>query len=487
MKKGDIKSYFTRKVGSDFLDVFSHAKNYVTAELLSKGLAFISLPIFTRLLTPDEYGVMSVFISLVTVLSIVVSLGLRGAVSRYYYEPHNDFFNFYSSSFWFVTFSGIAFIVLIILSKNFLKSFLNIPLGMIYFSMFIVIPQALFELYQSYLQAAKKSKKVAILNGGNALAVTILSIAIMFILKEERYYGKAIAQLVVICFILAIIIYRIKDHLTFRVEKEHVKYALIFGLPIVLHLLSNYILTTFDQIIINNLVGKTETGFYSIAYRIGMMQSIISAGILKAWTPLFYERMNKREYIAIDILVKKYSYFVLFIALLLIFFSKEAINILVDKSYREALYIIPIIIGAYYFSFGYTIYVNYAFYEKKTKNIALFTIIAGALNILLNYLLIPELGYKVAAYTTLISFFILFLLHYINVKYFIKIYNLVSIKTFFLPTLLLILIVLTYFLITELQLNYWYSLIIRIIIVGILSLIYFKNIKKLNINQTDKE
>lgn len=483
LKYSKVIALFKNKAGADFINVFSHAKNYVTAELFSKGLAFLSLPILTRLMTPDEYGVMAVFVSFCTVASIIFGFGFRGAVSRYYYEQTKDFYSFFSSSFWFIALLGIPLLILAYFYSDFLKDFLNIPLGMIYFSLAIVIPQALFELYQGYLQSASNSKKVAFLNIVNATIITVLTIGIMFFMREEKYYGKAIAQLVAIFVMLGVMLYGIKGYLTFSIEKTHIQYGLIFGLPVVLHLLSNYILTAFDQIIINDLVGKKETGFYSIAYRIGMMQNIIAAGILKAWTPIFFEKMNRKDYVSINSLIKKYSFFILLIALVLIFFSEEIVDVLVDNSYKEALSIIPIIIAAYYFSFVYTIYVNYSFYKKKTKNIAFFTILAGIVNISLNYMLIPKLGYKVAAWTTLISFIVLFLLHYFNVKYIIKISNLVSIKTFIIPVILLAIIVGSYFIILTLEVDYWIILALRLMVVVLFGTICLKYIKRVDVSK----
>ena len=188
-------------------------------------------------------------------------------------------------------------------------------------------------------------------------------------------------------------------------------------MPVIVHLLSQNILNTFDQIIINQLIGSRETGLYSVAYKIGMIQNIISMGILKSWTPIFYEKLNENKISDINELAKNYGLIVSLVAVGLIFFSQEIITILVDNEYHEALSLIPIIIVSYFFFFLYTMYVNYAFYHKKTKAIALFTIIAGGINIGLNYLLIPEYGYIAAAWTTLASYVILFVLYYINVKW----------------------------------------------------------------------
>ncbi|GAH32940.1 unnamed protein product, partial [marine sediment metagenome] len=77
--------------------------------------------------------------------------------------------------------------------------------------------------------------------------------------------------------------------------------------------------------------------------------------------------------------------------------------------------------------FLYTLYGNYSFYRKKTGLISLTTLFAGGINIGLNYWLIPIYGYVAAAYTTLVSYFLLFLFHFLNVKYILKEKDIISI------------------------------------------------------------
>jgi len=470
-----IKKNFN--IGKDFLELITHSKNYVLAQFLTMGLAFITMPIFTRLMSPEDYGVMSVFTSFVGIISIIFGLGVGGAITRYYYEDKDDFFDFLNSNVWLIIIASVTLTGLAIIFRNKLQTFLNIPFGMIYIAFGIAIPQAIFQLYKSYLRASKRSKKLASLDVIGALVGTGLAILIMIQMNEDRYYAKAIGQAVSAIMMFLLTFWFLRKEINFNLKKEHLSYSLIFGLPIILHLLSGNILNTFDQIIINQLVGQHQTGIYSVAYKIGMIQSLISTGILRAWTPIFYDKLNKGKYEDINALAKKYAFIVMFVAIFLIFFTKEIITILADKRYHEALGIIPIIIVSYFFLFLYTMYVNYAFYEKKTKNIAAITIIAGGVNILLNYLLIPSFGYIVAAWTTLISYVVLFLLHYINVKWIIKIKRITNIKIFILPTLLLFLFSVFYYLLTEYVEYYTLNLIIRVLVFSLFSYIFYQIFK----------
>ena len=179
---------------------------------------------------------------------------------------------------------------------------------------------------------------------------------------------------------------------------------------------------------INKMVGSSEAGIYAFAYKIGMLLLIVTVALNQAWVPQFFEKLKNGEFKQIRLIVIKYSIIVSVFASILVFFAPFLVKIFAPEEYASALPLVPVIIIGFLFHFMYVFYVNYAFYEKKTVLIAIFTIIAGIVNLGLNYYLIPRYGYTVAAWTTVISYFILFLLHFININYVIKMKNVVPLR-----------------------------------------------------------
>lgn len=466
------------KLSNDLKELIYHSKNYISADLLTKGLAFLTLPIFTRWMTTSEYGIMSVYISFTGILAVIFSFGIRGAISRYYYEANNDFFSFLSSNLWFVFITSLVFTILVFIFKEEIYSFLNIPYSLIFIAIIVTIPQVIIQFYQAYLTAAKKSRRVAYMNIIYGLVSTILAVLIMYNMDNELYYAKAYSQLIGGILIMGISIWYLKDHIKLNINKLHLKYSIVFGLPIVLHLLSQDLLNTFDQVIINQLLGSNEAGLYSVAYKIGMIQSIISLGTLKSWTPIFYEKLNENDINDINKLAGKYSYILGLIATMLILFSKELFLIFADNKFEEAITLIPIIIVSYYFFFLYTIYVNYAFYKKRTKLIALFTVIVGCINIILNYILIPKLGFIAAAWTTLISYIFLFIFQYLNVKYLLKITNLTPLRVFIPPLIIVSASCFIYYYLFSINISYFIELILRLLLVFLILITIILKIKE---------
>lgn len=470
-----IKVSFQKIFDKDFVHFANHSKNYIFADVIIKGIAFLSIPIFTRLLDPYDYGVIAIFGSFVSIFTIIGDLGISGSVTRFYYEKNDKFEEFFGSVIGFVIIWSFSISFILYLLRYKLKLFFSIPIDIIIIGISVVFTGVFLKILLAFFMAAKKSKKYAKTKVIKAVLFLLVSLFLTIILKNNKYYGKIAGRLIIEIIFLVYAIIIIYKHSKLKFNLSYIKYSLFFGIPIVFHLLSGYILKSFDKIIINQLIGMKETGLYSFAYKIGMMQNIITMGALKAWTPIFYEKMNKNKNLELEGLAKKYSKFVYFLAVILILFSKEIVYVMADKKYHSSLNVVPIVIISYLFLYLYTMYVNYSFYKKKTFLIAFFTIIAGLTNISLNYLLIPKYGYIAAAWTTLISYFLLFILHYLNVKYFLKIKKIIKLKVFIPNLIKILLIILTYFILNGFFDNYFIILILKILLVLITFFIFFYN------------
>ena len=471
--KVKIKNYLSRNLSPDLFEFLLHAKNYVYADIFRKGLAFISVPIFTRLLIPADYGVLAIYFSFMGFFSIISGLGIRGSVTRYYYEERDDFDSFLGSNLILCIGWSVLIIIIMIFIKPVLLNFFNVPFTLLSLAAGTAFFSIIFQNYVAYLQASKQSKIVAKLNVIMGISVLFIGIILTVLLKENRYYGKAIAYFFISIIFVLICLKPLLELSKLHIKKKHIKYSLVFGVPIVFHLLSGRILNDFDRFIINQLVGKKETGLYSFAYNVGMIQNIIVMGMLTAWTPIFYGKLNKKKFNDIDILASKYAKITFIVAYGLILFSRELVIILADKKYHASMDIVPIVIVSYVFFFLYTIYVDYAFYYKKTYLIAVFTIVAGIMNIGLNYLLIPIYGYEVAAWTTLLSFALLFILHYCNVKFVIKSERIISLKMLLFNFFILIVFIFIFIFISQFINTYFLNFIIKVFLITLLIVVYF--------------
>lgn len=212
--------------------------------------------------------------------------------------------------------------------------------------------------------------------------------------------------------------------------KKYWKYAFVIAFPMMWHTLAGNVLTTSDRVMIKSYCGSDAVGLYSIPYSYASMVQILWISMNSAWTPWALERIDEGDYKSVKSATILYTLFFGVIIFVFLLVSPEVLYIMGGKTYISAIGVIPPIMVSYVFNFAYAFYANVEVYYKKQNYIAICTGIAAVVNILLNALLIPRYGYTVAAYTTLVGYIVLLLMHFLCC-YFLKKIHLVNNKFIF--------------------------------------------------------
>lgn len=217
-------------------------------------------------------------------------------------------------------------------------------------------------------------------------------------------------------------------------DLKHWKYCLALSVPIVFHTLSSMILAQSDQQMLKMMIGEEKTAPYSYAYNMSALANAVWLAFNNAWTVWYYDRSKEGANGLIVNLYKKYSLFVLLFNIAVMFVSPDLVLWLGGENYAAGANIIPLMMIGCFFMFLYTFPVNYESYSRKTKFIAFGTACAAGVNIALNFWFIPNMGITGAAITTLMAYGMLFLFHYLIVKFMIKGFQ-ISFKNLLLPAL----------------------------------------------------
>jgi len=161
------------------------------------------------------------------------------------------------------------------------------------------------------------------------------------------------------------------------------------------------------------MVSSDAAGIYSFSYTISTLFTVAFQSLDKVWRPWGYEKMHEKNYEAMKDRANKYAFGMAMFAVMIIMVSPEMIKVLGDRDYWESTTcVVPVIIGAY-FIFLYSLPSLVEFVHEKTGYIAVGSISAAAMNIILNYIFIPIFGYVAAAYTTMITYGMSCIFHYI--------------------------------------------------------------------------
>jgi O-antigen/teichoic acid export membrane protein len=452
-----------KSLDEDQFEFFSHSFRYFLGSVLVKALSFISIPIMTRLLIPEEYGLIAIVDATTQVLIVFMMLNFHSSMIRYYHDHKNEISTYLTSTFVFLFFYNLVIMVVLFYFRREISIFISIDSKLFILSIIISFSSILITIYLSYLQTSSKSKKYNIIIFFRSLFSIGLSILLIVLLSKDKYLGQIYAMIIINSIFSFYVICSLLKLLAMKFDFSKVKYALKYGVPLIPHALSGIILVQFDRLILNQLIGSYDVGIYSFAYNVGILMNIVVMALNKSWVPMFYKKLSKHEYKKINNISIKYTAIILFIALGLILFSKELVIIFADSAYYSALDLVPIIVLSYVFVYFYTIYANYSFYRKKTIIISLNTIIAGSINIILNYVFIPQYGSIGAAYTTLFSYIMLFILHFIYTKFFLK-ENCPSLFSYLRSILFFILLLGIYFIFSRFELHFFINIIMKLIL-----------------------
>jgi len=420
------------KYDRDFAIFLKHGSKYTIANFFVKAISFFAIPIYTRLLTPSDYGILAVFGSAVGIFSIIYGLQMYGSVGRYYLEKTDDFSDFLGTNL-------IALVLIIVVEgaifwvfKEQIMKFFMLPESLFPFLIALSIVSFGFAIYGNLLVVKRNSSEYTLISVFKALSFFFLSVFLMYHMKSDRYLGSIYARLLVTIVVFGYSFYKLFPMVKFNFKMEYLKYSINYNLPAIPGALSGFILAFFDRIIINQLTNSANTGLYSLAYNISMVLSVIYGGLFAAWFPTFIENMRDKKYNKIRILTSRFTDIVFFFALLIAIFSNEIIYFMAPPKYYAALHLIPIITIGYIFLFISNMYRCFTSYRKeKIIVVSMNLLIVAALNIGSNYLFIPKYGYSIAAVTTAFSYLLLMFLNYFTVRYLLK-ENVLYLKMFLL-------------------------------------------------------
>ena len=244
---------------------------FTICSFLQKGISFITVPIFTRLMSTEEYGTYTVYLSWLQILTIMTSLYLFNGVydnAMAKYEKQRDEYTSAMQGLTLVI-TGAVF-ALYCFTSGFWEKILNLPKSMI----LLMFLEALLSPALSYWSGRQRFEyRYRILVCVTILQALMNPIASLVLIRMNG--GTAMMRIlgivgVQICICVPIIVFQFCKGKEFF-SKEYWGYALRIGIPIVPHYLSGIILNQGDRIMIDKMVGKTEVALYGLAYSIGML------------------------------------------------------------------------------------------------------------------------------------------------------------------------------------------------------------------------
>lgn len=410
---------------------------FFVCSVLQRGISVITTPIFTRLLSTEEYGQFSVFNSWLTIAQIVVTLQLAGGVYTMGIVKFKEEEKVFTSSL-----QGLNLVLCLAwtgvywIFRDFWNQLFSLTTVQMLAMLLMIWSTAAF----SFWMTTQRNQYRYHLLVAVTLAVSVAKpvIGILFVVNADdkvtaRILGLALVEVIAYSGFFFMQVYRGKKFYSGKFWR----YAIAFNLPLLPHYLSNAILGSSDRIMIQRMVGVSAAGIYSLAYSISQIMTMVNEALNKTMSPWLYQKIREKNYAAIPKVVYPSLILIAAANLALIAIAPEAVAIFAPPEYQEAIYVIPPVAMSVFATYLYLCFAPFEFYYEKRIWTTIGTLTSAAANIILNYIFIQLCGYQAAGYTTLVCYLVNSFMHYFFMRKVCKVY-LDDLKPYNLRTLLLI-------------------------------------------------
>jgi len=396
---------------------------YALGDIMTRGIDFLLLVLYTHYLKPDEYGLLAIFMLISSILETLISFGFMSAIIRFYYQlpDQEDRRNFYGAMWTFLLLVPLLLIMpLSQVGQVFFEHwFDNIPFDpYIRLAIWIAYLNTAFTVLPTMLyRAQEKAGHYVVFNVLRFLA-KILLIVWFVVLQSRGVIGVTYAYFYSAIVVAVIASIMLSKEVRPNLHWKQLRPALAYGIPLVPHFFAHWGLNVSDRAILERFAGLNQVGIYSLGYQFGSTYSMLVVSCNNAVVAMYSQAAkNKHIYQRLPRLVTYYIGVITYFALVVALVSNEIIVLFTPISYHNASLVVPWIVLAYWTMGLYYIPMNLlSMTEGKTKMVPIVTTCAAIVNIGLNLLLIPRLStlaILIAAITTVIGYATLTILMHI--------------------------------------------------------------------------
>ncbi len=384
---------------------------YLFATVFTRGLAIITTPIFTRIMTTDQVGMVNLYSSWYSMITVVSTLALTSggfSIALREFEKERD--QYVSSVLSLTSIVAIGLALVYSISITFWNDVTGLPTHLMVLLLvgLLVAPARDFWLSrQRFEYQYKLSGTVTVLS---AIFASGLAVAAVLYANSIGYSDIASVRLFANYFIIYGVAFIIWLSIFWQgrcfYSSKYWRFSLQLSLPLIGYSVASQILSVSDRMMISKMVGNSAVGIYGTLYTVSSISLMVWTAINASFVPYLYQNMENTKS-----KIKKLSMSMLgmysLVAILLVYLAPEIVRILATEEYYKGIYIMPPIAGGVYFIAVSNLYSNILVYLKRTNIIMISSIIAAVINVILNYIMIEAYGYMAAAYTTLLSYVVM--------------------------------------------------------------------------------
>lgn len=386
----------------------------ILATLVVNGFNFFAVFFFAKVMGAANFGIYSIYNSWMSLLYPIFSFQVASTLNIVFGKiSDEDFYLFSTKVFRLAVLLGGSIVTLFLLFSPIISVWIHFQISLVILLALHAFSFCLIDINFTDLIYKHKAKKRCIIMSFLSISTTLSSIFLTYFWpSQDKYLGRIYGTALPYIFIGTILV-------TFKLINEKgnisltiVKFCVLKGAPVIAHTLSHNIMQQSDRIIMELCNVKDEAiGVYSFMYSFCSITNALLSAFLATWVPVYLNGLSKK---CADIKVRIRAFIGFFSTILsgFILLSREVCMGLANDEYQKGIEIIPVIVASTAFIFLYQFSVDFEFFKGKTILISILTFSAALFNILANLWLVPIAGYVGAAFTTLLAYGLMFLLHY---------------------------------------------------------------------------
>lgn len=381
---------------------------YVGAALLNASIPFLLMPILTRALGPEEYGIVGTFIALVNITSVLVGLSTHGIISAIYFTiPAERFGRYVSACLAIATTTTFILLITSWLCSAYIERLSSIAPSWQWTIIGAAAGQFMISVVLAVCQIRRQAIRFGFLQIANTLLNMVLTLALVFSTKlgwESRALAQSIVAIAVGMTGVAML-WKNGD-VPLVIDHTALGDALRFGAALVPHGLAAALMTSIDRLVLTDLLGPAAAGQYFVAAQLAGLLIFLGNAVNQAWVPWLYRRLSsgtsayKQQIVQVS-----YALFILVAAAaaILALASPLIVRIFAGEQFAEAARLLPYLAPAAAFSSAYYFVTNYLFYTKRTGRLSVITVSTAALQFALIIPFVHVFGISGAAYAALVA------------------------------------------------------------------------------------
>lgn len=386
---------------------------YTLSTLVTKGLVFLTIPVFTRIMPSAEIGKINLYNSWFSLICIFSTLSLTSGGYQLALKEFDNDKDRYESSVYSLTLLVTSFVtVLYVMNTGFWEKMFGLSRAymiMLVIGLFLTPAQDFWMARQRYDYKYKMSSFLTLISTFGAVVLSVF--AVLNCKPNETGWARLFVNNLVIYSVALLLGINILKKGKCFYKKEYWAFSLSLSLPLVGHAIAKQILDVSDRIMINQYIGSSAVGIYGTLYSVSSISLIAWNAMNGAYVPYLFKNIdNIDEHNNIRRTSSTLLTLYTFIAFVMILLAPEIVRIMATQEYYEAVYIMPPIAMGVALTAVSNLYSNILIFYKKTKVIMLASGAASVVNLVLNYIFIPRFGYQAAAYTTLVAYIIMALI-----------------------------------------------------------------------------